>query len=141
MTAISKSPAEICGNANPDPTISTPFFLGLMRTNQRATSAAESRFPVRIRIGIPPGGLGRRLDQMDAWLDANCDADGWAITPSGSRGVVNDALAIYFADATLASAFVARWCVGGKVETVDGVFQVRDDEPTPRVGAGLHRTP
>ena len=72
---------------------------------------------------------------------ANCGADGWAITPSGSRGIVNDALAVYFADATLASAFVARCCVGGKVETVDGVFRVRDDEPTPRVGAGLHRTP
>jgi hypothetical protein len=26
--------------------------------------------------------------------------------------VLNDALSIYFADATLASAFVARWCVG-----------------------------
>jgi hypothetical protein len=112
-----------------------------MRTNQRMISEAESRFPVRIRIGIPPGGLGRRLDQMNVWLDANCGADGWAITPSGSRGVVNDALAIPFADATLASAFVARWCVGGKVETVDGVFRVRVDDPTPRVGAGLHRTP
>jgi hypothetical protein len=112
-----------------------------MRTNQRATSQAESRFPVRIRIGIPPGGLGRRLDEMALWLDANCGADGWATTPSGSRGVVNDALAIYFADATIASAFVARWCIGGKVETVDGVFPVRDDEPTPRIGAGLHRTP
>src|SRR6266446_7755953 len=30
--------------------------------------------------------------------------------PSGIRGVVNDALAIYFLDATIASAFVARWC-------------------------------
>jgi hypothetical protein len=112
-----------------------------MRTNQRATNEAESRFPVRIRIGIPPEGFGRRLDQMNVWLDVNCGADGWAITPSGSRGVVNDALAIYFADVTLASAFVARWCVGGKAETVDGVFRARDDEPTPRVEAGLHRTP
>ena len=112
-----------------------------MRTNQRATSGAESRFPVRVRIGIPPGGLGRRLDEMNVWLDANCGAHGWAITPSGSRGVVNDSLAIHFADAPLASAFVARWCVGGKVETVDGVFRVRDDAPTPRVGVGLHRTP
>jgi hypothetical protein len=96
---------------------------------------------VRVRIGIPPGGLGRRLDEVNAWLDANCGADGWAITPSGSRGVVNDVLAINFADATLASAFVARWCAGGKVETVDGVFQMRDDEPTPRGVAGLHKTP
>jgi hypothetical protein len=51
------------------------------------------------------------------------------------------ALSIYFADATLASAFVARWCVGYSIETTGGVFQVREDEPEPRVGAGLHRTP
>jgi hypothetical protein len=55
--------------------------------------------------------------------------------------VLNDAISIYFADATLAGAFVARWCVGSKVETAGGVFQVREDEPTPRIGAGLHRTP
>jgi hypothetical protein len=96
---------------------------------------------VRVRIGIPPGGLGRRLDEVNVWPDANCGADGWAITSSGSRGIVNDAVATYFADATVASAFVARWRVGRKVEIVDGVFRVRDDETTPRVGAGLHRTP
>jgi hypothetical protein len=44
---------------------------------------------------------------------------------SGTRGVLNDALSIYFADATLASAFVAWWCVGAKVATAGGVFQVR----------------
>ena len=69
-----------------------------MKANQRTTGEVESRFPVRVRIGIPPGGLGRRLDQMNVWLDANCGADGWAITPSGSRGIVNDALAIYFVE-------------------------------------------
>jgi hypothetical protein len=73
--------------------------------------------------------------------DENCGAEGWAMTPSGMRGVLNDALSIYFGDATLASAFVARWCVGAKVETARGVFQVREDEAAPRVGAGLHRTP
>jgi hypothetical protein len=45
------------------------------------------------------------------------------MTPSGTGGVVNDAVAIYFADATLASAFVARWCVAQKVDTVNGVFR------------------
>jgi hypothetical protein len=54
---------------------------------------------------------------------------------------LNDAISIYFADATLASAFVARWCVGARVETTGGVFQVREDEPAPRTAAGLHRTP
>jgi hypothetical protein len=102
---------------------------------------AERNFPVRIRIGVPPDGLGRRHPQITAWLDENCGADGWTITPSGMRGVLNDAISLYFADATLASAFVARWCVGSKAETAGGLFQVREDEPAPRVGAGLHRTP
>jgi hypothetical protein len=80
-----------------------------MRTTQQAPRDAERRFPVRIRIGVPPGGLGSRLGRMKAWLDANCGADGWAVTPSGTGGVVNDAVAVYFADPTIASAFVARW--------------------------------
>ncbi len=104
-------------------------------------TVAERRFLVRIRIGVPPGGFGQRNAQVTAWLDENCGADGWSMTPSGMRGVLNDAVSIYFLDATLASAFVARWCAGYKVETADGVFQVRDDEPLPRVGKGLHRTP
>ena len=32
-------------------------------------TAAERRFPVRIRIGVPPGGFGRRYSQMTDWLD------------------------------------------------------------------------
>ena len=63
------------------------------------------------------------------------------MTHSGTRGVLNDVLSIYFADATLASALVARWCVGAKSRTSGGVFQIRVDEPEPSVGAGLHRTP
>ena len=59
----------------------------------------------------------------------------------GNAGVLNDAVSIYFLDATLASAFVARWCAGYKVETAEGVFRVRTDEPTPRIGATMHRTP
>jgi hypothetical protein len=27
---------------------------------------AERRFPVRIRVGVPPGGFGQRLSQMTA---------------------------------------------------------------------------
>ncbi|HYZ40189.1 MAG TPA: hypothetical protein VE687_06125 [Stellaceae bacterium] len=110
-------------------------------TPREMITMAEKRFPARIRIGVPPGGLGQRLTQMTVWLDENCGSDGWAMTPSGMRGVLNDAISLYFADATLASAFVARWCVGSRVKTAGGVFQVREDEPTPRTGAGLHRTP
>jgi hypothetical protein len=112
-----------------------------MAASSKLVIEAERRFPVRIRIGVPLERLGGRLDQIGAWLDENCGVDGWALTPSGMRGVLNDALSIYFLDATLASAFVARWCAGYKIETAEGVFRVRDDEPTPRIGAGLHRTP
>src|SRR3984893_13618016 len=76
-------------------------------------TGAERRFPVRIRIAVPPEGLGRQHARMTAWLDESCG---------------------YFPDATLAGAFVARWCIGYKVETAKGAFRVREDEPTPRVG-------
>jgi hypothetical protein len=66
---------------------------------------------------------------MTCLLDANCGVDGWAMTPSAMRGVL------------LASAFVARWCAGSKLETDGGVFRIRDDEPKPRIGAAPHRIP
>ena len=102
---------------------------------------AERGFPVRISIAIPSGGLGRRHAQITAWLDENCGADCWAMTPWGTRGVPNDANSIYFRDAKLANAFVARWCISARVEIAGGVLQVREDEPAPRLGATMHRTP
>ena len=103
--------------------------------------SAERRFPVRIRVGVPPNGFGHRYAQMTTWLDENCGSDGWAMTPSGMRGVLNDAVSIYFLDATIASAFVARWCAGYKIETAEGVFRVRADELVARSAASMHRTP
>jgi hypothetical protein len=102
---------------------------------------AEPRFPIRVRIAVPAGGFGRRLEAMYAWLDQNCGADGWKITPAGLRGVVNDAVAIYFQDATLAAGFVARWCRQRSPETKEGAFVVRDDDPTPPRRAPAHRSP
>jgi hypothetical protein len=46
-----------------------------MRAAQLAVRDAERRFPVRVRIAIPPEGLGSRLDKIIAWLDANCGFD------------------------------------------------------------------
>jgi hypothetical protein len=83
----------------------------LLANAREMITMAERNFPVRVRIAVPPGGLRRRLTQMTAWLDHNCGSDGWAMTPSGIRGVLNDAISLYFADPTLASAYVARWCV------------------------------
>ena len=112
-----------------------------MRAAQRAARDAERRFPVRIRIAIPDRGLGDRLNQMQEWLDQNAGANGWAMTPTGLRGVVNDAVSIYFLDAMIAGAFVARWCAGRKPEIIDGVFTVREEGPAARVPAMPHKTP
>jgi hypothetical protein len=58
------------------------------------------------------------------------------MTPSGTLGVLNDALSIYFADPAIAGAFVARWCIGFKVETAEAAFRMREDQPAPRSERG-----
>jgi hypothetical protein len=88
---------------------------------------AEPSEHYRIRIAVAPEGLGRQHGRMTAWLDENCGADGWAMSPSGMQGVPNDAVSIYFPNPALAAACVARWCIGYyKVETAEGAFQVRE---------------
>jgi len=63
------------------------------------------------------------------------------MTPSGQRGVPNDAVSIHFVDPTIASAFAARWCVGHRAEAAEGLYRIREDEPKPRVRAPHHKTP
>src|SRR6266481_609514 len=107
----------------------------------RAQREAERRFPVRVRIAVPLEGLGRQLEIMCAWLDETCGAEGWAMAPAGLAGIVNDALAFYFADAAFAHAFVARFCYGYRVETIEGAFAIRNDAPPTRRGSAVHKTP
>jgi hypothetical protein len=63
------------------------------------------------------------------------------MTPAGLRGVVNDAVAIYFPDTALAGAFVARWCAGQKPETIAGAFRFLEDEPKRRVSRPGYSSP
>src|SRR6516162_4544343 len=58
----------------------------MMIAARRAISDTERRFPVRIRVGVPPRGLGDRLEQIQTWLDADCGADGWTMAPADLRG-------------------------------------------------------
>jgi hypothetical protein len=102
---------------------------------------AERNFPVRIRIGVPPDGLGRRHAQVTARLDEICGSNGWAMTPSGMRGVPNDAISIYYACGPrerLRGPMVRRV---PRPRWLASRSEARRDEPAPRVGAGLHRTP
>jgi hypothetical protein len=107
----------------------------------QARQQTERRFAVRVRIAVPPKGLGRQIEIMYAWLDETCGAEGWGTAPAGLVGVLNDAIAFYFDDAAFAHAFVARFCCGCRVEAVEGAFALRNDTPPPRRGASVHKTP
>jgi hypothetical protein len=95
---------------------------------------------VRVRIAVPTGGFGQQLNQIYAWFDENAGADGWTMTASGTHGVLNDAVAIFFADAAMAGAFVLRWCLGYRVVPERGVYNMREDAPTPRIASRPHKT-
>jgi hypothetical protein len=49
---------------------------------KQAVRDAERRFPVRVRIAVPPDGLGSRLDQIIAWLEASSGFDRSISRPS-----------------------------------------------------------
>jgi hypothetical protein len=67
-----------------------------MPGNPRAIVAeAELKFPVRIVIRVPEGGIGTRYMPISEWLDENCGINGWSVTPAGTRGIRNDVVAIY----------------------------------------------
>ncbi len=70
------------------------------------------RYRWRVLIAVPPAGFGGQLAIMRAWLDQSCGPSGWATAPAGLGGIVNDAVAFYFADREAARAFVERFSCG-----------------------------
>jgi len=91
---------ECCGvgNAAAKPYISregrrlrAPPYAFCDLRNRLCWARCISRFSRRLRPSIRSCPA-----QMTAWLDENCSAVGWTMTPSGTRGVLNDALSIYF---------------------------------------------
>lgn len=77
--------------------------------------------PWRVLIAVPPSGFGGQLAVMRAWLDQHCGASAWASAPAGTGGVVNDAVAFYFADVAAARAFVARFSCGYRAAPAPGL--------------------
>ena len=97
----------------------------MARTSIRDQIEVERRYPIGVRIAVPPEGLGRQLEVMHGWLDEICGSEGWAMAPAGFAGVINDAVAVYFEDAAFARAFIARFCCGYRVETIGVATQLR----------------
>lgn len=72
--------------------------------------------PWWVLVAVPPDGFGAQLSIMRAWLDETCGPAGWASAPAGIAGIVNDAIAFYFAEPETARAFVGRFSCGYRTE-------------------------
>src|SRR5258708_6666065 len=100
-------------------------MLTLAASSRLMITEAERRFPVRVKVAIPPTGFGERLNR----------------TPAGMRGVINDAIAVYFRDSALAAAFSARSCAPVASTTAEGFLNIRTDEPTQCIPMRARKTP
>lgn len=67
----------------------------------------EVAFPVRVRIVVPPRGLGQMLDLMQIWLRAEIGTGNFATHSSAALG--SDAMAIYFRSLADARRFLERF--------------------------------
>jgi hypothetical protein len=80
---------------------------------QRAAYDDGKRFHHRVLIAAPPA---RQLATMLTWLHPNFGAEPWASVPAAFAGVVNDAIAFYFAEPADARAFINRFGCGYRAE-------------------------
>ncbi len=72
-------------------------------------------------VAVPPSGFGAQLLTMRAWLNESCGPAGWVSAPAGTGGILNDAVAFYFADRAAARAFVDRFSCGYRAAPSQGL--------------------
>jgi hypothetical protein len=83
----------------------------------------DERFPLRIVIRTPSGGIGEHHTMRD-WLNENCGIGGWSLAPPGAPGLHHDAIAVSVGNPTCALAFMARWCLPGD----HGLYEFRQTD-------------
>ena len=81
----------------------------MVRRSTPMSVTAERSFPVRVRVTVPPHGLGLRLNEMHEWLIQHAPDDGHFV--GGERGPPQAAL-VYFADIAVARAFCHEFACG-----------------------------
>ncbi len=77
---------------------------------RRTTPAAkrdDDAFPVRIKLAVPPEGLGTTLDAITAWLRGNLPREAFAL--HSARAIGGDAMAVYFLGIEDAGRFLAAF--------------------------------
>jgi hypothetical protein len=74
--------------------------------NRRSTPSAtrdDDAFPIRIKLAVPPDGLGKDLDAMMAWLREHLTS---RHAVHSARTIGGSAMAVYFTSLADAAAFL-----------------------------------
>lgn len=74
---------------------------------RRSTPSAkrdDDAFPIRIKLAVPSDGLGKRLDELMAWLRDNLPRESYAV--HSARAIGGSAMAVYFLTFTDAGTFL-----------------------------------
>ncbi len=87
----------------------------MTRANTVKARIDERRYPVRVRVAVPPGGFGPRHAEMIRYLDRVCGREKWAEHPAYRTALPQNATFFYFADATLVTSFLEVF----QLETVE----------------------
>ena len=67
----------------------------------------DDAFPIRVKIKVPPDGLGLVLNEINGWLNENLGVERCRTLPT--RGVNCNAKAIYFREMSDANSFLAAF--------------------------------
>ncbi len=75
--------------------------------NRRSTPSAkrdDDAFPIRLKFAVPPEGLGKRVDEINAWLRFSLPPGGFAV--HSARTIGGSAMAVHFLDFKVAARFL-----------------------------------
>ena len=76
----------------------------MSRRSQSSATIADRTFPVRIKIEIPPNGLGQLIEEVDRWLLRELGAGNYGQGPASAIGY--DASAWHFRSLADAQRFL-----------------------------------
>ncbi|SHE80095.1 hypothetical protein SAMN05444339_102100 [Loktanella atrilutea] len=99
-----------------------------MARRSRDANGADHKFPIRVKVRIPPTGLGTMLVEMDVWLRANLGVDCYGYGPATAAGM--NATAYHFMSIDDAQTFLKAF---PKLELAAGFV------PPPSLTDGSYR--
>ena len=93
----------------------------MVRRSKTLRDTAETRYPWRVDIPVPKGGLLQRINAMHAWCREELEGEPWEnhgrSGPRDAKGIPTQVSRFYFEDRAAAERFRVRW--GGEISRTD----------------------